>query len=128
MTPDIANSQRAYLYFSRNSVGMQGKDPVKVIKQATAETLVYKLREHLFKQAAVDRLREGPNDKLMVEMLNALAGVAGSNPSIILNDYIVANNLTGLAGNGPFREVLISLDGKAVGDVYPFIADLYRRG
>ncbi|KAF9590210.1 hypothetical protein IFM89_031865 [Coptis chinensis] len=36
------------------------------------------------------------------------------------NDYIVANNLTGLAGNGPFREVLISLDGKAVGAVYPF--------
>ncbi|KAF9614090.1 hypothetical protein IFM89_015352, partial [Coptis chinensis] len=40
-----------------------------------------------------------------------------SNPSIILNDYIVANNLTGLAGNGPFREVLISLDGK----VTPFL-------
>ncbi|KAF9616679.1 hypothetical protein IFM89_031543 [Coptis chinensis] len=35
------------------------------------------------------------------------------------NDYIVANNLT-VPGNGPFREILISLDGVVVGAVYPF--------
>ncbi|XP_022735325.1 peptide-N4-(N-acetyl-beta-glucosaminyl)asparagine amidase A-like [Durio zibethinus] len=36
------------------------------------------------------------------------------------NEYIAANNLTDLAGNGPFREVLVSLDGKLVGAVWPF--------
>lgn len=36
------------------------------------------------------------------------------------NDYISANNLTGTAGNGPFREVLVSLDGTLVGAVWPF--------
>ncbi|KAL9659281.1 hypothetical protein QQ045_024086 [Rhodiola kirilowii] len=36
------------------------------------------------------------------------------------NDYIAANNLTGYPGNGPFREVLVSLDGMIVGAVYPF--------
>ncbi|KAK7818665.1 peptide-n4-(n-acetyl-beta- glucosaminyl)asparagine amidase a [Quercus suber] len=30
------------------------------------------------------------------------------------NEYIEANNLTGAAGNGPFREVLVSLDGQVV--------------
>ncbi|KAK6230724.1 hypothetical protein QUC31_002242 [Theobroma cacao] len=36
------------------------------------------------------------------------------------NDYIAANNLTNLAGNGPFREVVVSLDGEVVGAVWPF--------
>ncbi|XP_057952085.1 peptide-N4-(N-acetyl-beta-glucosaminyl)asparagine amidase A-like [Malania oleifera] len=36
------------------------------------------------------------------------------------NDYIAVNNLTGTAGNGPFREVLISLDDDVVGAVWPF--------
>ncbi|WCJ32271.1 Peptide-N4-(N-acetyl-beta-glucosaminyl)asparagine amidase A protein [Euphorbia peplus] len=36
------------------------------------------------------------------------------------NDYITANNLTDTPGNGPFREVLISLDGDLVGAVWPF--------
>ncbi|XP_057766425.1 peptide-N4-(N-acetyl-beta-glucosaminyl)asparagine amidase A [Salvia miltiorrhiza] len=36
------------------------------------------------------------------------------------NDYISANNLTGLPGNGPFREVVVSLDGAVVGAVWPF--------
>ncbi|KAF8025878.1 hypothetical protein BT93_F2645 [Corymbia citriodora subsp. variegata] len=36
------------------------------------------------------------------------------------NEYIEANNLTGLAGNGPFREVVVSLDGAVVGAVWPF--------
>ncbi|XP_044461877.1 peptide-N4-(N-acetyl-beta-glucosaminyl)asparagine amidase A-like [Mangifera indica] len=36
------------------------------------------------------------------------------------NDYIAANNLTGYAGNGPFREVVVSLDGEVVGAVWPF--------
>lgn len=40
-----------------------------------------------------------------------------SNPP---NDYISANNLTGTPGNGPFREVLVGLDGKLVGAVWPF--------
>ncbi|KAL8167359.1 hypothetical protein V2J09_008858 [Rumex salicifolius] len=37
------------------------------------------------------------------------------------NDYIAANNLSGAQGNGPFREVLVSLDdGIVVGAVWPF--------
>ncbi|GAV60719.1 PNGaseA domain-containing protein [Cephalotus follicularis] len=36
------------------------------------------------------------------------------------NDYIAANNLTDVAGNGPFREVLVSVDGKVVGAFSPF--------
>ncbi|XP_030443985.2 peptide-N4-(N-acetyl-beta-glucosaminyl)asparagine amidase A-like [Syzygium oleosum] len=36
------------------------------------------------------------------------------------NEYIEANNLTGADGNGPFREVLVSLDGEVVGAVWPF--------
>ena len=36
------------------------------------------------------------------------------------NEYIEANNLTGAAGNGPFREVLVSLDGQVVGAIWPF--------
>ncbi|KAA8526757.1 hypothetical protein F0562_009014 [Nyssa sinensis] len=36
------------------------------------------------------------------------------------NEYIVANNLTGYPGNGPFREVVVSLDGVVVGAVWPF--------
>ncbi|EPS68443.1 hypothetical protein M569_06325, partial [Genlisea aurea] len=36
------------------------------------------------------------------------------------NEYIAANNLTGSPGNGPFREVVVSLDGSVVGAVWPF--------
>ncbi|KMT13163.1 hypothetical protein BVRB_4g085690 [Beta vulgaris subsp. vulgaris] len=37
------------------------------------------------------------------------------------NDYLMANNLTDKQpGNGPFREVLVSLDGDLVGAVWPF--------
>ncbi|KAF6173999.1 hypothetical protein GIB67_039950 [Kingdonia uniflora] len=36
------------------------------------------------------------------------------------NDYLAANNLTDTPGNGPFREVVVSLDGKVVGAVCPF--------
>ncbi|VFQ79183.1 unnamed protein product [Cuscuta campestris] len=36
------------------------------------------------------------------------------------NDYIAANNITDQPRNGPFREVLVSLDGKVVGAVWPF--------
>ncbi|CAK9134136.1 unnamed protein product [Ilex paraguariensis] len=36
------------------------------------------------------------------------------------NEYIAANNLTGVLGNGPFREVVVSLDGRVVGAVWPF--------
>ncbi|KAJ4980495.1 hypothetical protein NE237_031332 [Protea cynaroides] len=36
------------------------------------------------------------------------------------NEYIEANNLTDLPGNGPFREVVVSLDESVVGAVYPF--------
>lgn len=35
------------------------------------------------------------------------------------NDYIVANNLSGLPGNGAFREVVVSLDGDVVGAIFP---------
>ncbi|KAL1537698.1 peptide-N4-(N-acetyl-beta-glucosaminyl)asparagine amidase A-like [Salvia divinorum] len=36
------------------------------------------------------------------------------------NEYLTANNLTDLAGNGPFREVVVKLDGAVVGAVWPF--------
>ncbi|KAK9688787.1 hypothetical protein RND81_09G011000 [Saponaria officinalis] len=37
------------------------------------------------------------------------------------NEYVSANNLTGIVeGNGPFREVLVSLDGDLVGAISPF--------
>ncbi|KAJ0977361.1 hypothetical protein J5N97_012835 [Dioscorea zingiberensis] len=36
------------------------------------------------------------------------------------NDYISENNITGLPGNGPFREVVVSLDGSVIGAVWPF--------
>lgn len=36
------------------------------------------------------------------------------------NDYIRANNLSGTPGNGPFREVLVSVDGVVVGAIWPF--------
>ncbi|KAK3026473.1 hypothetical protein RJ639_041770 [Escallonia herrerae] len=36
------------------------------------------------------------------------------------NEYITANNLTGTPGNGPFREVVVSLDGVVIGAVWPF--------
>ncbi|CAI9088805.1 OLC1v1023242C1 [Oldenlandia corymbosa var. corymbosa] len=36
------------------------------------------------------------------------------------NEYIATNNLTGTPGNGPFREVLVSLDSVVVGSVWPF--------
>ncbi|GMY23118.1 peptide-N4-(N-acetyl-beta-glucosaminyl) asparagine amidase A-like [Fagus crenata] len=36
------------------------------------------------------------------------------------NEYIEANNLTDTPGNGPFREVVVSLDGKLVGVIWPF--------
>ncbi|CAN6443747.1 unnamed protein product [Victoria cruziana] len=40
-----------------------------------------------------------------------------SNPP---NEYISSNNLTSTPGNGAFREVVVSLDGKVVGAVCPF--------
>ncbi|KAM1083152.1 hypothetical protein ACFX19_021997 [Malus domestica] len=36
------------------------------------------------------------------------------------NEYIAVNNLRGMPGNGPFREVGVSLDGKVVGAICPF--------
>ncbi|KAJ1400805.1 Peptide-N4 [Sesbania bispinosa] len=36
------------------------------------------------------------------------------------NEYLSANNLTDIPGNGPFREVVVTLDGKVVGSVWPF--------
>lgn len=37
------------------------------------------------------------------------------------NDYLIANNLSKtLPGNGPFREVLVTLNGDLVGAIYPF--------
>ncbi|XP_076960110.1 peptide-N4-(N-acetyl-beta-glucosaminyl)asparagine amidase A-like [Bidens hawaiensis] len=41
-------------------------------------------------------------------------------PTNVPNEYILSNNLTGFAGNGPFREVVVSLDGGVVGAVWPF--------
>ena len=40
--------------------------------------------------------------------------------SNVPNEYIVANNLTNTPGNGPFREVVVSLDGEVVGSIWPF--------
>ncbi|CAK8569660.1 unnamed protein product [Lathyrus sativus] len=40
-----------------------------------------------------------------------------SNPP---NEYLSANNITNSPGNGPFREVLVTLDDKVVGSVWPF--------
>ncbi|OVA13618.1 Peptide-N4-(N-acetyl-beta-glucosaminyl)asparagine amidase A [Macleaya cordata] len=36
------------------------------------------------------------------------------------NEYLIANNLTDSPGNGPFREVVVSLDGNEIGAVWPF--------
>nr|CAB3471798.1 unnamed protein product [Digitaria exilis]CAB3475821.1 unnamed protein product [Digitaria exilis] len=36
------------------------------------------------------------------------------------NDYIQANNLSGVPGNGAFREVIARVDGEVVGAVWPF--------
>ncbi|OAY54780.1 peptide-N4-(N-acetyl-beta-glucosaminyl)asparagine amidase A [Manihot esculenta] len=36
------------------------------------------------------------------------------------NEYIIANNITGSPGNGPFREVVVSLDAEVIGAVWPF--------
>ncbi|CAN6982402.1 unnamed protein product, partial [Brassica oleracea var. botrytis] len=36
------------------------------------------------------------------------------------NDFITANNLSTAGGNGPFREVVVTLDGKVAGAVWPF--------
>jgi hypothetical protein len=36
------------------------------------------------------------------------------------NDYIQANNLSNVPGNGAFREVVASVDGEVVGAVWPF--------
>ncbi|EXC43064.1 hypothetical protein L484_000489 [Morus notabilis] len=36
------------------------------------------------------------------------------------NDYIAENGISDTPGNGPFREVVVSLDGEVVGAVWPF--------
>ncbi|KAI3862357.1 hypothetical protein MKX03_014375 [Papaver bracteatum] len=36
------------------------------------------------------------------------------------NEYIKAHNLTGTPGNGPFREVVVRLNGDEIGAVWPF--------
>ncbi|KAJ4897991.1 Peptide-N4-(N-acetyl-beta-glucosaminyl)asparagine amidase A protein [Raphanus sativus] len=36
------------------------------------------------------------------------------------NDFITANNLSVSGGNGPFREVVVTLDGRVAGAVWPF--------
>ncbi|GKC42657.1 peptide-N(4)-(N-acetyl-beta-glucosaminyl) asparagine amidase A isoform X2, partial [Tanacetum coccineum] len=41
-------------------------------------------------------------------------------PTNVVNEYISDNNITGLPGNGPFREVVVSLDGAVVGAIWPF--------
>ncbi|CAI9088806.1 OLC1v1023243C1 [Oldenlandia corymbosa var. corymbosa] len=38
----------------------------------------------------------------------------------LYNDYIALNKLSGVPGNGPFREVVVSLDGVVAGSVWPF--------
>uniref|UniRef100_A0A6N2LLA8 Uncharacterized protein n=1 Tax=Salix viminalis TaxID=40686 RepID=A0A6N2LLA8_SALVM len=48
------------IQFYRNNPSMQGKDPVKIIREALAKTLV-------FYYPFAGRLREGPHRKLMVE-------------------------------------------------------------
>ncbi|KAJ4841377.1 hypothetical protein Tsubulata_033360 [Turnera subulata] len=48
------------IYFYRHNPSMQGKDPVKVMREAIAKALV-------FYYPMAGRLREGPNRKLMVE-------------------------------------------------------------
>ncbi|KAK9074174.1 hypothetical protein SSX86_006771 [Deinandra increscens subsp. villosa] len=41
-------------------------------------------------------------------------------PTNVPNEYVSDNNLTGYPGNGPFREVVVSLDGGVIGAVWPF--------
>ncbi|KAJ0669898.1 putative peptide-N(4)-(N-acetyl-beta-glucosaminyl)asparagine amidase [Helianthus annuus] len=41
-------------------------------------------------------------------------------PTNVVNEYVLDNNLTGYPGNGPFREVVVSLDGGVIGAVWPF--------
>ena len=36
------------------------------------------------------------------------------------NEYIEANNMSSLPGNGAFREVIVKVDGQVVGAVWPF--------
>ncbi|KAJ0249288.1 Peptide-N4-(N-acetyl-beta-glucosaminyl)asparagine amidase A protein [Hirschfeldia incana] len=36
------------------------------------------------------------------------------------NDFITANNLSTSGGNGPFREVVVTLDGRVAGAIWPF--------
>ncbi|GLT60150.1 hypothetical protein SLA2020_329310 [Shorea laevis] len=36
------------------------------------------------------------------------------------NDYLLANNLTDTVGNGPFREIVVTLDGNVIGAIWPF--------
>ncbi|KAF7822631.1 peptide-N4-(N-acetyl-beta-glucosaminyl)asparagine amidase A-like [Senna tora] len=38
----------------------------------------------------------------------------------IPNEFLTANNLTNTPGNGPFREVMVTLDGNVVGAIWPF--------
>ncbi|KAD4178984.1 hypothetical protein E3N88_27575 [Mikania micrantha] len=41
-------------------------------------------------------------------------------PTNVPNEYLSDNNSTAFEGNGPFREVVISLDGGVVGAIWPF--------
>ncbi|CAH8391265.1 unnamed protein product [Eruca vesicaria subsp. sativa] len=38
----------------------------------------------------------------------------------LYNDFISANNISSASGNGPFREVVVTLDGEVAGAVWPF--------